>query len=428
MTPAFSKKDFLATKWFTLEKGIQMITGIFIIPKIFNVLGTVDIGKFKFVESIIGMLSPIFFLGLTSICIREIIFKPKQSQFILFTALYLRLFSWLVTFLGILAYILFSEDRQFNTLVIIVAFSYLFKVTDIFEYYLIAKKWTKVIFITKITSLLIIVALQYYGVVNGLNVSYFAIVIASDFVIQGLLYFLILKHIKAIKIKKTNVSLRYARQLLSMSFPLILTNSLVMFYISIDEFFLNHYNGNHANGVFGSVQFLVITLTWNIGFAIINALYPSLAESFKTDKTIYVKKIKHLLFYVTSLGVFIGLFYSLFGDFILDRYFATGYAEAKTPLKIFCWSPLFIFLGMVYEKHIIITNRIKNNVYRFILGCFTNLVLCYYLIPPFQITGAAIAVLTSHFMTNIFYVFFDKQTRKSIPYLLKPSNKLIPSL
>ncbi|WP_040757510.1 hypothetical protein [Winogradskyella psychrotolerans] len=61
MTSVFSKKDFIATKWFTLEKLIQLITGVLIVPQIFSLLGTVDIGKLKFVESVLGMLTPLFF-------------------------------------------------------------------------------------------------------------------------------------------------------------------------------------------------------------------------------------------------------------------------------------------------------------------------------------------------------------------------------
>ena len=104
MTSVFSKKDFIATKWFTLEKLIQLITGVLIVPQIFSLLGTVDIGKLKFVESVLGMLTPLFFLGLSSICIREIVFQPKRSQQILATAFYLRLISWTVILIGILIY------------------------------------------------------------------------------------------------------------------------------------------------------------------------------------------------------------------------------------------------------------------------------------------------------------------------------------
>ena len=133
MTSVFSKKDFIATKWFTLEKLIQLITGVLIVPQIYSTLGTVDIGKLKFVESILGMLTPLFFLGLSGICIREIVFKPKQSEQILATAFYLRLTSWVVLFLGVLIYFNLSESSSLMGLYYIITLSYLFKITDVFE-------------------------------------------------------------------------------------------------------------------------------------------------------------------------------------------------------------------------------------------------------------------------------------------------------
>jgi len=414
MTSVFSKQDFIATKWFTLEKLIQLIAGVLIVPQIFSMLGTVDIGKLKFVESVLGMFTPIFFLGLYAICVREIVFNPKRSQLILANAFYLRLISWLVVFTGIVIYFNTIETSPLKGLYYIIAISYLFKLTDVFEYYLLAKKWTKVIFFTKIISLCLIVSLQYYGVKNQFDVAYFAKLIALDFFIQGVIYMAILKHFKHLQFQQWIFSWTLGISLLKMSFPLIISNGLIVFYINIEELFLKYYHGDHANGVFASVQFLVIFLSWNIGYSIINALYPSLAESFQTNNALYAKKIKKLFKIMCVLGLLIGSFHTLFGDLILDTYFTESYAEAKIPLLIFCWSPLFIFVGMIYEKHLINTDDLQKNVYRFMLGCACNLILCYLLIPTWNVIGAAIAVLSSHFITNIVYIFLDKESRKQV--------------
>lgn len=414
MTSVFSKKDFIATKWFTIEKLIQLITGVLIVPQIFSMLGTVDIGKLQFVESVLGMFTPLFFLGLSAICIREIVFNPKRSQLILATAFYLRLISWIVIFIGIIVYFNFSKSSPLKELYFIIAISYLFKLTDVFEYYLLAKKWTKIIFFSKIISLIIIVALQYYGVKNQFGVSYFAKLIALDFFVQGFIYILILKHYKKLQFKQWIFSWDLGKSLLKMSFPLIISNGLIVFYITIDELFLKYFIGDHANGIFASVQFLVIALSWNIGFSIVNALYPSLAESFQNNTLLYFKKIKQLFKIMCVLGVLIGGFYTLFGAAILDIYFTESYAEAKTPLLIFCWAPLFVFIGMIYEKHLINTGNLQKNVYRFILGCVSNVILCYLLIPVWEVTGAAIAVLASHFITNIAYIFLDRESRMQV--------------
>lgn len=419
MISVFSPKDFTATKWFTLEKVVQLIAGVFIVPKIFSALGTIDIGKLTFVSSVLGLFTPLFFLGLSAICIREIVFKPQRYQQILATAFYLRLLSFVVIFIGITLYFSVVDNSPLVILYLFIALSYAFKLTDVFEYYLIATKWTKLICISKITSLCIIVGLQYYGVKQQFDLYYFAQLMVLDAFIQGLIYASVLIHKKLITVKHWRFSWTLGKSLLKMSFPLMISNGLIIFYIAIDELFLKYFYDDHANGIFATVQFLVIGLSWNIGFSIINALYPSLAESFQENRLQYRKKIKALINIMLALGLFIGVFYSLFGNFILDTFFTSVYAEAKTPLLIFCWAPLFVFMGMIYEKHLVNTNDLQKNVYRFILGCIVNLILCYILIPIWSVNGAAMAVLISHFVSNIVYVFLDTKSRREVVSFLR---------
>ncbi|MDW5288577.1 oligosaccharide flippase family protein [Formosa sp. PL04] len=419
MPIAFSRKDLNSTAWFSLEKGIQLFAGVFIIPKIFNVLGTIDIGKLHFVEALLGMFSPVFFLGLSAISIREMVLKPNDSEKIMATTMGMRLISCIILSISVLGYLIFTNNTTLFGLYFILLFSYLFRLTDVFELYFLAKKQAKFIFICKITSLAIIILLQYYGVKHNLDVLFFAKVLALDFLIQGAIYGVLLMLNKGFSFKKLSISIPLGKQLLIMAFPLIISSALVMVYIGIDELFLKYYYNDHANGVFGSVQYLVIGLSWTIGFAIINALYPSLAESYTEDRQTYITKLRQLALGMIILGISIGLFYTVFGNSILNTYFSNQYADAKSALRIFCWAPLFVFMGMLYEKHLLTTKQLQHEVYRFSLGCISNLILCYYLIPLYYINGAAMAVLISHFITNIIYPFLQLTIKKRSIYILK---------
>lgn len=419
MRIAFTKKDLNTTAWFSLEKLIHLIAGIYIVPKIFNTLGTVDIGKLKFVESVLGMFVPLFGLGLASVCVREIVFKPQKSNQIITTALFIRIITWLCIAIGFTCYLTLTKNSSLFSIYAILILGYLFKLCDVFEYLLLAKKLAKYIFIGKTTSLLCVLLLQYYGVTNNQNVSFFALIITIDFLLQGVFFivFLIIK--KELLLKQWRFSKKLAKDLLIMAFPLIISEALIMFYIGIDELFLKSFYGDHANGIFASVQFLVIGLSWTLGFAIINAIYPSLAESYHANRDNYYIKTKQLLFSLIILGISIAILYTLFGNKILETYFSKQYTDATAALHIFCWAPLFVFIGMIYEKHLLNTNRLNHNVYRFVLGCLVNIVLCYILIPKYQVNGAAIAVLISHFITNIGYIAFDSTTRQSLKRFIK---------
>lgn len=419
MPIAFSKKDLSTTTWFSLEKLVNLITAVFIIPQIFNALGTVDMGKLKLAESVLGMFLPIFSLGLSAICVREFVFKPHKSHAIMATAFVMRFISWGLVFIGLIGYLWVTGSASLFIIYLSLTVGYLFKLTDIFEYYLLAKKQAKSIFIVKIISLFIVVLLQYYGIKQQLPVTYFAQVIAIDFLLQGLLYLLILSLQKTLKLRQWRFNVALGKQLLKMGFPLLVSEALVMIYIGIDELALKYFHGDHANGVFGSVQFLVIDLSWVIGFAAVNAIYPSLAQSFKAHKNTYIAKTKQLALALIVFGLGIALIYTFFGGAILSAFFSKQYEEAKTALLIFCWAPMFVFIGLIYEKHLLTTNRLKHNVYRFMVGCITNLLLCSLLVPQYGVNGAAVAVLISHFITNIGYIAFDAVTRQQLKAYLR---------
>ena len=417
MPIAFSKKDLNSTTWFSLEKLIQLFAGVFIVPKIFNALGTVDMGKLNLVQAVLGLCTPVFFLGLAAICIREIVLQPKNSETLIATAFFMRFITWLLLSMGCITYLLLTDNTALIQLYFILLCSYLFRLTDVLEFYYLAIKQANFIFISKITSLAIVLVLQYYGVTHQKNVTFFAKIIALDFLIQGVIYTIALLFNPKFSFKKLSISIPLGKQLLKMGFPLMISNALVMLYIGIDEMFLKYFYNDHANGVFGSVQYLVIGLSWTIGFAIINALYPSLADSFKTNTKTYYIKLKQLIISMIILGICIGLLYSFLGGKILSLYFSEQYSEAKTPLFIFCWAPLFVFLGMIYEKHLLNINQLQHEVYRFTLGCIINLILCYILIPLYYLNGAALAVLISHFITNIVYPTLQIycQNKKCLP-------------
>lgn len=419
MQIAFSKTDLSSTFWFTSEKIIHFIFSIIIIPKIFNALGTVDMGKLKFVEASLGMFAPVFFLGLSSICIREMVKHPKQIKNIISTAIIMRLISWGITFIGLVAYFYIVGTNVISTIYFIILLSYLFRLTDVFEWYCITTKKAQFIFYSKTLSLLLVFLLQLYGLKNQLGVIFFSFTIACDYLFQGVFYAVFLKKTQTFKTELWPISFTLAKRLLKFAFPLIISNALVVFYIGIDELFLKYFLNDHAVGVFGSIQFLVIGLSWTIGFAIINALYPALAESYLHQKKTYYLKLAQLNILLLVLGIGIGLFYTFFGNTILNTYFTQQYVEGNTPLKIFCWAPLLVFFGMLYEKHLLSSNSLQHEVYRFAIGCICNIVLCYLLIPIYKINGAAFAVLISHFVTNILYPTFQLSLKPNLKPVLK---------
>lgn len=414
----FKREDFSNTAWFLAEKLVQLIIGAFIVPKIFTSLGATGMGDLKYVMTVLGILTPVFTLGLMDISIREIVYHPKRSNAILSTSFLLQLFSWFFLSIFLLAFVLLFEEEKLRILYFIIALSYLTRLSGIAEYYLLAKKKVKFIFITKIICLIIVTVLQYYGVQKNFKVEYFAGITTFDFIFQGILYFLIFKFNQQLKIKITRFSKTIATSLLRSSYPLIITQFLLYLYLSLDKLFIKYFMNSEAVGKFYSVKFLVITITWSVGFAIINALYPSLAKSYQTNRGEYKKKISILIKTISIYGIIIVVFYHLFGAYILSEYFDLTGKETLKTLKLFSWAPLIVFIGMIYEKHIINNKKLYKDAIRFALGIIVNVIASIMLIPKYGIYGAAISIIISHLVVNIGFIFLDKESRRQALSLL----------
>ena len=416
MFKIFSKKDFTNAKWLVAEKLLQLIAAIYIVPKIYNELGSIDIGKLEFSKSLIGIIAPALFLGLSVICVRELIFTPQKKHEIIATAFVLRLISYIFVIGSLFVYVYFTQESEISIILLIIGLGYFLKIADVFEYYIQAIKNSEIIFWSKLITLFVLFSLQYYGVTKHYSVYYFAGLVIVDFLITGLIYTSVLWYKKEINFSKLTFSFPIAKHLLKSAYPLIISNFIIGFYIGIDELFIKYYLGDAANGSFAAVQFLVIALTWNIGWGFILAIYPALVEVYKTDEILYAKRLRYSYLFMIVFGLLISVFYFFMSEFIILTFYNEQYQNIILPVQIFSWSPLFIFIGVIYEKHLVNCNQLHKNIYRFILGCFVNILLCYILIPLYQLNGAAIAVLISHAVTNLGWVLFDKESRQ---YLLK---------
>ena len=70
---------------------------------------------------------------------------------------------------------------------------------------------------------------------------------------------------------------------------------------------------------------------------------------------------------------------------------------------IHIWAGVFVFLGIVFSRSLIVENRTKIAFYRTLSGAILNIAFNYILIPQYGINGAAISTLLAQFFAN--YVF-----------------------
>tara|TARA_B110000091_G_C13643659_1_gene402333 strand:- start:45 stop:362 length:318 start_codon:yes stop_codon:yes gene_type:complete len=85
---------------------------------------------------------------------------------------------------------------------------------------------------------------------------------------------------------------------------------------------------------------------------------------------------------------------------------------SSSPLKILSLAGLFVSMGYVNGKWMVVENYTKLSLLRNVIGLIINILLNLYLIPIYGINGAAFStVISILFSANLFFLF-HKKTRK----------------
>ena len=188
--------------------------------------------------------------------------------------------------------------------------------------------------------------------------------------------------------------------LIKESIIILAAELIIVLNSNIDVIMVGFYLDNYQMGVYAIANRGALFIAFIIGaIAIIKGSY--IARLHSKGRLL---EMQSLVTFVTRIMAFIALCFFLIYFFYSDdflKYFGPGYIHSKTALLILSFSQLFnaatgavglILIIMGYSKHVTVT---------LFIALLLNIVLNIYLIPSYQIIGAAIATTISIIIWNI---------------------------
>ena len=193
-----------------------------------------------------------------------------------------------------------------------------------------------------------------------------------------------------------------AKELLLFSLPLLGVAMLQMVILWTDTLMLGYFKASEVVGLYnGAVPLarlipLTLTAMSFIYVPVISQLYSqNLTGEMKRTYQVSTKWI-----FSGSFPLFLLLF--LFPETILRFFFGAGYAEAAVALRILSLGLVFsTFLG-ANGMTLLAMGKTRLLMWASLLAAGLNVIINIILIPPWGITGAAIASLISYLARNIF--------------------------
>ena len=146
---------------------------------------------------------------------------------------------------------------------------------------------------------------------------------------------------------------------------------------------------------------------------IMPALFPAIINAKKTSEQIYHDRIRKLAIFLLILSVGIAVFTTIFAPLIIKIIYGEAFIGGVIILKIYVWSNVGTFLGMLMGSYLIAENKKIILTLVAFVPMVINVILNLLLIPKYGIVGSAYATLIAY-SSGPFCLLFFKDIRNKI--------------
>lgn len=409
--------------------GIQLVKSLLgMVISMFTArfLGPSNFGLINYAQSIVTFVSPIMYLGINNILVREIIDAPEKEGETLGTAITMSMLSSAFCIIGVFAFTSLVNRNEKETVIVCCLYSILliFQALEMIMYWFQAKLKSKY---TSIVALVAYAAVSFYKIfllATGKSIRWFAISNALDYMLIAVSLLIIYRFIGS---QKLSFSSKTAKRLFATGKYYIISNLMITIFSQTDRIMLKLMIGDSETG-FYSAAVTCAGMTGFVFVAIIDSFRPMIFEYKKNDEFHYEKSIASLYSLIIYLSILQSAAFTVLAHIIISVLYGSEYFAAIPVLQIIVWYCTFSYLGGARDIWILAENKQKHLLAINAVGAVMNVVLNYFLIPSLGACGAALASVITQLFINYIFVLIYKPTRRNgilQLYALNPKNLIL---
>lgn len=408
--------------WLGGEKIIQILLSIFVGAIVARYLGPEQLGMMSYAFAFVGLFEIFGTLGLDAIVVRNIINNPERKSEYLGSTIILRLLGSLAllvfSMIGII--ILRPGELIMYIFVAIIAGGYLVKSLGMIDLWFQSQVKSKFTAQSRLIAFVITSALKVLFVITQQPLIAFVLIFFLDAVIAATLLVFFYQKNGPISIFEWRAKFETMKELLSDSWPLILSGVAVAMYMKIDQVMIGSMLGNEDLGIYSVA--VKLAETWYFLPMIITAsVFPAILKAKKKSKELYLARIQKLYDAFTWFTIPVSIIIAILSPHIVGILFGDEFMQSSLILSILIFSGVFIFLGVASSKYLISENLTNVLFFRSLIGLFINILLNMILIPSYGIIGSAIATLVSYAIAT-FSVLIWSRSRNTGIHMVKSFN------
>lgn len=392
--------------WLLLDQIVRAVAGLVIGILVARYFGPEKFGIFNYVLAVVSLFLACANLGLDNIVIRELTMTPADSPVTLGTTFVLRLLvgTGLAIIVPVVVAILVPGDGTALALAVIMALMLPLQACDTFELPFHAKLQSRVAVVGRNYGA--IGSLLARAVLIGLNANIllFAVAILID---RPIACFYMVKNRNAVAWRKWTASRVRARQLLSESWPLILSGIAIIVYMRADQIMITGMLGAAANGIY-TVAIRIIEQLFVIPGIMGRSLTPKGMQLGDAEFLPFTEKVAKGMVWA---GLAAALLLWLVADWLVARLFGASYAGAGTVLGLLGINLIFQSFSAARSMIVLRRKLFRYDTIFIVLAALLNVVLNYALIPTFGVEGAVIASIIAQGSSMVLFPLLMPETR-----------------
>lgn len=407
--------------WLFIDKIVRIVGGILIGVWIARYLGPTNYGILNYSIAFVAFFSFLSKLGLDQIVVRELARNNSSRDKILSSAFTLKLLgSILALVFAIISILFIKSDSTTHIIVALITLGYIFQSYDVIDYFFQSKMLSKLVVIARTSGFILSSLLNIYFILNKSDVIYFGFTILINIILSS--FFLILIYLNyGNKLKFSSFNIKYAKTLLSYSWPLMISTFFITIYSRIDQVMIDMFLNSKEVGIY-SVAVKLSNYWLFIPGILVNTLMPYFVKLREENMSKYKLKMVQLFSVMFWMGLLVGLIILFWGKPLIVLLYGAEYATSHQALVYNIWSGIFISQAMARGIWLISENlqkyRLFNNIFAVSLNIIGNIIL----IPKFGIVGAAVATLITQGLGTWVFGFVWKPLRSSNLDIIKSVN------
>ena len=398
--------------WIVTDRLIRLGVGFFVGVWVARSLGPSGYGTLSFGLAWTALFASAAKLGLDEIVVRELVARPESASRTLGSAAALRVTGAVtVVVISLLAYLAFygGADREQLLVVVLVGSANLFLTSDVIDWWLRSRVEWRFAFRARVLAFALSTAAKVTLLAVGAGVVWIASVTLVDAAFLAVFYTVeLLRHPS--RVKQWKPTWTRARELLSDSWPAIISSLAVMIYMRIDQIMIEAMMGDSDVGIY-SAAVRLSEVWYVIPVAISSSLTPRVVNARSRGLVQYHRSLIGLIAFLFWVSVAVALVVTMLGPQVLVLLFGPAYQAAGPVLQVHFWAGVFVAMGVAISRWFLAENRLRVSLYRSLAGMAVNVCLNLILIPAIGLVGAALATILSQFVQVYLSTALFKQSR-----------------